>query len=107
MLPDIASEDIEKAFQVDYKGTALDTLYKRLTDFHDKWYNNETPYLSIIQSSGSGKTRLVGELRSKGIYVLYICKRADASTGYPLATPSADDVFEKIKLKQFHLRQSN
>lgn len=40
------------------------------------------PCFSIIQSSGSSKTRLMGELKTKGMYVLYICKRADRSTGY-------------------------
>ncbi|POG67548.1 hypothetical protein GLOIN_2v279562 [Rhizophagus irregularis DAOM 181602=DAOM 197198] len=77
---------IEEAFQVEYQGTTLETFYSRLKQFHDEWYQQikpYAPYLAIIQSSGSGKTRLVGELRTKGTYILYICKRHESSSGYP------------------------
>ncbi len=58
----IEQKSIEKAFQIEYKGTTLDTFYLRLKQFHDSWLiqvRPYTPYLTIIQSSGSGKTRLV------------------------------------------------
>ncbi|GBC10354.1 hypothetical protein RclHR1_09560008 [Rhizophagus clarus] len=95
---------IENAFHVNYQGSALDTFYERLILFHDEWRNRETPYapyLTIIQSSGSGKTRLVGELRTKGVFVLYICKRQQNSSGYPILTPYAQQIFEKIRDNKF------
>ncbi|RIA87689.1 hypothetical protein C1645_739905 [Glomus cerebriforme] len=54
---------VEEAFQIKYQGTTLDTFYLRLKSFHDEWYKQSkpyAPYITIIQNSGSGKTRLVG-----------------------------------------------
>src|SRR5436190_20474038 len=59
------------------------------------------PYLTIIQISCSGKTRLVAELKTKGIYVLYICKRHDNSSGYPASTPYVHKVLETIQKFKF------
>jgi len=67
---------IEEVFQIEYQGTAINTFYIWLKFCHNEWYQEKkpyVPYITIIQSSGSGKTRLVGELRTKEIYVLYIC----------------------------------
>ncbi|RGB29030.1 hypothetical protein C1646_672786 [Rhizophagus diaphanus] len=60
------------------------------------------PYLAIIQSSGSGKTRLVAELRTKGIYVLYICKRSEDNSGYPKSTPCVEQVLDTIRDNKFN-----
>src|SRR6185369_6117391 len=58
-------------------------------------------YLTIIQNSGSGKTRLVGELSKLGIYVLYICKRHKDSSGYPVGTPLLQRILDKIRDREF------
>ncbi|CAB4474947.1 unnamed protein product [Rhizophagus irregularis] len=95
---------IEEAFQVKYQGTTLETFCSRLKLFHDEWYQQikpYAPYLTIIQSSGSGKTRLVGELRTKGIYILYICKRHESSSGYPASTPYVQKILETIRDYKF------
>ncbi|PKK58730.1 hypothetical protein RhiirC2_857644 [Rhizophagus irregularis] len=95
---------IEGAFQVKYQGTTLETFYSRLKQFHDQWCQQlkpYAPYLTIIQSSGSGKTRLVGELRTKGTYILYICKRQGSSSGYPASTPYAQKILETIRDYKF------
>jgi hypothetical protein len=57
--------------------------------------------LTIIQSSGSDKTRLVDELRTKGIYILYICKRYESSSGYPASTPYVQKILETIRDYKF------
>lgn len=106
MHPDISKKEIEKAFQVDYKGSVIDTFHERLRKFHAEWKNEGkpyAPYIAIIQSSGSGKTRLVGELKTKRIYVLYIYKRADDSNGYPATTLLIEKIFDKIRDDKFHL----
>ncbi|CAB4405079.1 unnamed protein product [Rhizophagus irregularis] len=95
---------IEEAFQVKYQGTTLETFCSRLKLFHNEWYQQikpHAPYLTIIQSSGSGKTRLVGELRTKGIYILYICKRHESSSGYPASTPYVQKILETIRDYKF------
>ncbi|PKC54058.1 hypothetical protein RhiirA1_508123 [Rhizophagus irregularis] len=99
----IESKRIEKAFQTKYQGTVLEKFYIRLNFFHEIWLSDSryVPYLAIIQSSGSGKTRLVAELRTKGIYVLYICKRSEDSTGCPKSTPFAQKVLDTIRDDEF------
>ncbi|RGB35775.1 hypothetical protein C1646_758875 [Rhizophagus diaphanus] len=95
---------VEKAFQIEYQGTTLDIFYSRLKQFHNEWLRHEkpyAPYLTIIQSSGSGKSRLVGELRTKRIFVPYICKRSMTSTGYPASTPCVQQIFEAIRDNKF------
>ncbi|CAG8717684.1 13521_t:CDS:2 [Rhizophagus irregularis] len=102
-MNNIESKRIEKAFQTKYQGTVLEKFYIRLNFFHEIWLSDSryVPYLAIIQSSGSGKTRLVAELRTKGIYVLYICKRSEDSTGYPKSTPFAQKVLDTIRDDEF------
>jgi hypothetical protein len=49
---------IENAFHINYQGSALDTFYERVVFFYNEWRNGDrlyAPYLTIIQSSGSGK----------------------------------------------------
>ncbi|CAB4479830.1 unnamed protein product [Rhizophagus irregularis] len=102
-MNNIESKRIEKAFQTKYQGTVLEKFYIRLNFFHEIWLSDSryVPYLAIIQSSGSGKTRLVAELRTKGIYVLYICKRSEDSTGCPKSTPFAQKVLDTIRDDEF------
>jgi hypothetical protein len=42
-----------------------------------------------------------GELRTKRIFVLYICKRNETSTGYPASTPCIQQIFETIHNNKF------
>ncbi|PKK58428.1 hypothetical protein RhiirC2_796312 [Rhizophagus irregularis] len=105
-IENIETNRIEDAFQIGYQGTVLETFYSRLKQFHNEWHKQikpYAPYLTIIQNSGSGKTRLVGELRTKGVYVLYICKRQQNSSGYPASTPYVQQIFEKIRDYKFGL----
>ena len=45
----------------------------------------------------------MGELRTKRVYVLYICKRQQNSNGYPISTPYVQQIFEKIRDHKFGL----
>ena len=53
----------------------------------------KAPYVSVVQSSGFGKSRMLYELalmalkRCSQMKVLYVCARTQESTGYPKATP--------------------
>jgi hypothetical protein len=103
-VSNIELDQVEKAFRIEYQGTTLDIFYSRLKQFHSEWLKQTkpyAPYLTIIQSSGSGKSRLVGELRTKKIFVLYICKRNESSTGYPASTPCVQQIFEAIHNNKF------
>jgi len=103
-VSNIELDQVEKAFRIEYQGSTLDIFYSRLIQFHSEWLKQTkpyAPYLTIIQSSGSGKSRLVGELRTKGVFVLYICKRNETSTGYPASTPCVQQIFEAIHNNKF------
>jgi len=51
--------------------------------------------LTIIQSSGYGKTRAGCELAAEFPFV-YVCFRESGSTGYPPATPKSKDILRSI-----------
>ena len=54
------------------------------------------PYVALIQSSGYGKTRLISEIAEK-VFVIYLCFREQASTGYPKATPLASELISIMR----------
>ncbi|KAF8837723.1 hypothetical protein BDN67DRAFT_1071240 [Paxillus ammoniavirescens] len=79
-----------------YHGAAVDAFYEYLEqnqkDFSGgiKYYAR---YCSIVQSSGTGKTRLMLELAKKGVLVLYINLRPkDDRTGFPLRDSIPADI---------------
>jgi len=51
--------------------------------------------LTIVQSSGYGKTRAGCELAAEFPFV-YVCFRESGSTGYPPATPKSMDMLRNI-----------
>jgi len=51
--------------------------------------------LTIVQSSGYGKTRAGCELAAEFPFV-YVCFRESGSTGYPPATPKSMDILRNI-----------
>lgn len=58
---------LTKAFQTKYEGQAVDSLLSGLTSY-EKIYNPDTYYgrtIAIIQSSATGKSRLIQELLTK------------------------------------------
>ncbi|KIJ11786.1 hypothetical protein PAXINDRAFT_171618, partial [Paxillus involutus ATCC 200175] len=70
-----------------YRGAAVDAFYEYLEQ-NQKDFSGGTNYYarycSIVQSSGTGKTRLMLELAKKGVLVLYINLRPkDDRTGFP------------------------
>lgn len=103
-------DTLHRAFIAPYHGNAVDAFHEYLEinnkkfahgsdDGPPKYYGK---YCSIIQSSGTGKSRLMLELCTKGVIVLYVNLRpSDDYTGFParddvpaeiLAYPSIDAV---------------
>jgi hypothetical protein len=56
----------------------------------DEWNDDElySPHGAIVQSSGTGKSRLIREYARQGGLVMYCCLREGDSTGYPPRTPA-------------------
>ncbi|KAI6118231.1 hypothetical protein F5141DRAFT_1264178 [Pisolithus sp. B1] len=78
--PAVTDYALYKAFTSPYHGQAVDTFLKYLEhnnkEFHYRIEGNPSNYYgkfcSIVQSSGTGKSRLLFELRTKGVVVLYM-----------------------------------
>ncbi len=68
--------------------------------FRDAPQNFLSPYVTLVQSSGYGKTRLIREV-AKQLITLYVCFREEKSTGYPPRTSKAiDTLFSGLVKKE-------
>ena len=96
------NEDSFKKDYVDQHGRVLkfcSIIKKNRRDFyHETKYFS--PYMTIFQSSGFGKTRLIKELMDKHQAtlgrVVYACLRDNESTGFPPASTSVRQFFENL-----------
>ncbi|KAG2140084.1 hypothetical protein DEU56DRAFT_798548 [Suillus clintonianus] len=77
------------SFSRPYVGKAVDGFYEYLKDNNIKFRGGgiSRPYYakfcSIVQSFGTGKSRLLTELRNKGVLVLYMNLRVPSDKGFP------------------------
>lgn len=80
---------LHRAFTSPYHGKAVDAFCEYLERNNEEFGKSVTPkycgkFCSIVQSSGTGKSRLLLELHMKGVIVLYINLRPSLDkTGYP------------------------
>ncbi|KAB5590113.1 hypothetical protein CTheo_6455 [Ceratobasidium theobromae] len=95
------------AFRKGYIGTAVDGLYDYIIQCNDLFLNPTNPnlpvkktgvkyygrFFSIVQSSGTGKTRTIVQLMKKDVLVLYINIRSPKQTN---AYPCQDRVARMI-----------
>ncbi|KAG2116779.1 hypothetical protein DEU56DRAFT_984909 [Suillus clintonianus] len=95
-MPLVHSQDKEflyNSFYRPYLGKAVDGFYEYLKDNNIKFkgVGAHMPYYakfcSIVQSSGTGKSRLLTELRKKGVVVLYMNLREPSDDGFPERDP--------------------
>lgn len=90
-------DEVEEAFECTYRdlfGTVkkfLRHLERELGKYTSAPSKYHSPYVSLVQSSGWGKSRLLVEAHIQGktkigrdCYLLYTCLRPTNSTGYPL-----------------------
>ena len=89
----------------------INQFVKECEDCCKSWRAREiyAPYFALIQSSGTGKSRLMIE-SGRLVYVIYICWRPAASTGYPPRSAIADHFMEfknadllEIEFNKFHV----
>jgi hypothetical protein len=94
----LGSEELrafEQAFSIEYvddRSQRVERFAKYVDAIVTKWSDNKfhSPYSAIVQSSGTGKSRLIREY-ARSSYVMYFCLRA-VNTGYPLQTPIRDEL---------------
>ncbi|KAH7884939.1 hypothetical protein F5I97DRAFT_1300844 [Phlebopus sp. FC_14] len=88
-LSGLRLDALRKGLSATYRGPAVNAFCEYLNQNHQAFYEggNERYYgkfCSIVQSSGTGKTRLMLELATKGICVLYMnIRSANDKQGYP------------------------
>ncbi|CAG8710337.1 6407_t:CDS:2, partial [Funneliformis mosseae] len=71
----------------------VDVFFRHLEQCANIWTPQQfyAPYTSLIQASGTGKSRLLRELAfEKDVFVVYICLRDSESRGYPKRSIIAD-----------------
>ncbi|KAG1847975.1 hypothetical protein C8R48DRAFT_730899 [Suillus tomentosus] len=82
------SDFLYDSFVRPYVGKAVDGFYEYLKNINMEFRGPRGPYYakfcSIVQSSGTGKSRLMIELRNKGVIVLYTNLREPSDLGYPM-----------------------
>ncbi|KAH7890575.1 hypothetical protein F5I97DRAFT_1836558 [Phlebopus sp. FC_14] len=78
---------LKKSFIARYEGDAPNGFYEYLTrnnaEFHRSSMKYYAKFCSIVQSSGTGKSRLMMQMADKGVIVLYLNLRPIGDTGYP------------------------
>ncbi|KAG2141359.1 hypothetical protein DEU56DRAFT_911465 [Suillus clintonianus] len=77
------------SFSRPYVGKAVDGFYEYLKENNIKYKGRGiqslyyAKFCSIVQSSGTGKSRVLTELRNKGVLVLYMNIRERSDAGFP------------------------
>ncbi|KAG9076454.1 hypothetical protein FRC06_009499 [Ceratobasidium sp. 370] len=85
-------------FKSQYNGPAAAELHQHLGELHSEFVSHEgryyAKYCSIVQSSGTGKSRTLIELKNQGVIVVYINLCSKDEGGNPF--PNRDDVPARI-----------
>jgi hypothetical protein len=71
----------ECAWKFTFKGDGANVLLTTISNYLDKQRNPYARHSSIINSSGTGKSRMVDELATK-IITVPMCLREDGSQGF-------------------------
>jgi hypothetical protein len=85
-------ENLESAFNAEYRDPHgwVNDFYEWCLEFVGSWYRDiYSPYTTLVQSSGTGKSRFLKELAKK-MYTFYICLRKPTSSGYPYRSRICD-----------------
>ncbi|CAJ0761019.1 1129_t:CDS:2, partial [Entrophospora sp. SA101] len=88
----------DQAFRMDFKDPVdfVQYLEEHIQDGFKK-YKTHYNYIALVQSSGYGKTRAVGELSKKGYWIILFCFRGIGSSGFPLETPKSGEFLKELK----------
>ncbi|KAG1784931.1 uncharacterized protein HD556DRAFT_1451244 [Suillus plorans] len=90
-LPRDTDEILYDSFSSPYIGLAAGGFYEYLKNNNIEFRTSSKSYYgkfcSIVQSSGTGKSRLILELRKKGVLVLYMNLRELSDRGFPNRDP--------------------
>ncbi|KIY53567.1 hypothetical protein FISHEDRAFT_68783 [Fistulina hepatica ATCC 64428] len=89
--PSVHRKEMVRSWTRPYTGNAPDALWKHIEDHIVVWASY-APYCSIVQSSGTGKSRCIDEF-SKTHFVIPINLRDPLVTGFPAADAALHGLF--------------
>ncbi|CAG8701567.1 9788_t:CDS:1, partial [Ambispora gerdemannii] len=84
----------------------VDVFFRHLEQCTIEWTPEKfyAPYISLVQASGTGKSRLLRELAfEKDVLVVYICLRDSITRGYPNRSIIADVITKKDTSETYYL----
>ncbi|KAG9295623.1 hypothetical protein G9A89_005316 [Geosiphon pyriformis] len=84
----------------------VDVFFRHLEQCAMSWTSQQfyAPYTSLVQASGTGKSRLLRELAvEKNVLVIYICLRDPESKGYPNRSDIATELTGKAYSEAHYL----
>ncbi|KAG9292444.1 hypothetical protein G9A89_015314 [Geosiphon pyriformis] len=84
----------------------VDVFFRHLEQCAMSWTSQlfNSPYTSLVQASGTGKSRLLRELAiEKNVLVIYICLRGPESKGYPYRSDIANELTGKAYSEAHYL----
>ncbi|KAI9464849.1 hypothetical protein HD554DRAFT_2315779 [Boletus coccyginus] len=99
-------QKLSGSFGAKYRGAAADGFYEYLTHNEKlfKTVNNPRFYAkfcSIVQSSGTGKSRMLTELSKKGVIVIYMNLRGEKDKlGFPPRDPIPSQILTQFPLTE-------
>ncbi|KAI9462598.1 hypothetical protein HD554DRAFT_2330393 [Boletus coccyginus] len=99
-------QKLSGSFGAEYRGAAADGFYEYLTHNEKlfKTVNNPRFYAkfcSIVQSSGTGKSRMLTELSKKGVIVIYMNLRGEKDKlGFPPRDPIPSQILTHFPLTE-------
>ncbi|TFK53306.1 hypothetical protein OE88DRAFT_1733256 [Heliocybe sulcata] len=79
-----------RSWNREFKGAAVDVLLKTLSSFMDRGRDPYARYATFVNSSGTGKSRIVDEL-GKRVVVVPMCLRQGGTYGFPPADMNLRD----------------
>jgi hypothetical protein len=87
---DLAHQGV--AVKEDYRDRFIAIVNKNFENFIGTW-SYYSAYMPVLQSSGTGKTRLIAEMAKKQ-WTVYVCFRDEDSSGFPFSSPA--DVCDRL-----------
>ncbi|KAI9464839.1 hypothetical protein HD554DRAFT_2174896 [Boletus coccyginus] len=99
-------QKLSGSFGAEYRGAAADGFYEYLTHNEKlfKTVNNPRFYAkfcSIVQSSGTGKSRMLTQLSKKGVIVIYMNLRGEKDKlGFPPRDPIPSQILTQFPLTE-------
>lgn len=101
-------EPMKEQFAIKYQGKVAKSLLMRVESCYKNWTSSNSyyaPYISLVQSSGYGKSRACKEIALDPSWLtVFICCRPKHWRGYPPQTDAVMSFFDKVISESYYLK---